>query len=106
MTSTVSSTSAADTYVQMIDNSTPTTYAATCQDAAAQARRDSAEKEEEAKKLRREAEDFAALPGAGNHKAAADLRAEAAKCEEDAQQRLTWAARLDGMANDAVAKAS
>ena len=105
-TTTVSASgSAADSYVQMIDNSTPASYARTCQEAADQARRDSTEKEEEAKRLRQEAESFAALPGAGNHQIAADLRAEAARCEEDARARLAWAARLDGMASAAVAKA-
>jgi len=89
----------ADAYVKMIDKSTPTTYAATCREAAEQARSDSTAKEEEAKDLRREADNFDALPAA-----AQKLRAEAAKCEEDARDRLTWASRLDGMANDAAAK--
>lgn len=94
----------ADSYVQMIDDSTPGTYAATCREASDQARRDSTEKEEEAKKLRREADDFDALPGAGNKVAAQKLRAEAANCEGDAKKRLHWAGRLDGMACDADAK--
>lgn len=94
--------SAADQYVEMIDRSTPTTYASSCLEAAAQARRDAARKEEEGKKLRREAETFAALPGAANQKMAQDLQAEAAQCEEDAQDRIQWAARLDEMANDAA----
>lgn len=100
------SSSAADTYVQMIDRSTPTSYASTCQDAAAQARRDSAAKEEDATRLRREAEDFAARTGAGNQRTARNLFAESAKCDEDAKDCLAWAGRLEGMANDAIAKAS
>lgn len=94
----------ADAYVEMIDNSTPATVATTCEQAAEQARRDATEKEEEAKGLRREAETFDSLPGAGNKAAAQKLRIEAGKCEQDAKNRLQWASRLNGMARDATAK--
>lgn len=94
----------ADTYVQMIDNSTPASYSTTCREAAEQARRDAATKEEDAKKLRLEASDFDTLIGVGNKEAAQKLRAEAANCEQDSRNRLVWAARLDGMANDADSK--
>lgn len=94
----------ADTYVEMIDNSTPATVATTCEQAAEQARADSRVKEEEAKELRREAATFDSLPGAANRATAQKLRAEAENCEQDARNRLTWAARLDGMARDANAK--
>lgn len=94
----------ADSYAQMIDNSTPATIANTCEQAAEQARADAAVKEEEAKDLRREADTFDSLPGAANKATAAKLRAEAANCEQDAKNRLAWAGRLDGMARDASAK--
>lgn len=94
----------ADTYVEMIDNSTPATVATTCEQAAEQARRDAAEKEEDAKKLRHQAETFDSLVGIGNKAAAQKLREEAGKCEQDARNRLQWASRLDGMARDATAK--
>jgi hypothetical protein len=94
----------ADSYVQMIDDSTPTTIAATCEEAAEQARRDATEKEEEAKNLRREADAFDSLTGAGNKTAAQKLYHEAANAEADAKKRVHWAGRLDGMARDATAK--
>lgn len=94
----------ADAYVELIDNSTPTSLAKSCEDAAEQARADSREKEEDAKNLRREAATFDSLPGAANKAQAQKLRAEAENAEQDARNRLTWAARLDGMARDAAAK--
>lgn len=94
----------ADAYVEMIDNSTPTSLARSCEGAAEQARADSREKEEDAKNLRREAATFDSLPGAANKAEAQKLRSEAENAEQDAKNRLTWAARLDGMARDASAK--